>query len=239
MLIAGAGGFGEALVAGFADAGATTFVIDRDKERLEQLEKRHDSDAIWTSVVDISTRAACEGAVDEAVAAMGGIDVLVHAVGVNQRVAVDDLVDDDWEQILTVNTASCLWLGRAVGRRMRENRQGRIVFFSSVSGLLAHPNHGAYAASKGALNQLLKVMAVEWASYGIGVNAVAPGYALTPLTVAYCAVPGHTERLLDRIPMGRLCAAEDVVGPVLMLASPRCTYVTGQILYVDGGRILD
>jgi gluconate 5-dehydrogenase len=237
VLIAGAGGFGQALVRAFGAAGCRLFVVDQDKDRLAELPP--DPRRVTTEVADLSEQASCESVVSQAVEAMGGIDVLVHAVGINRRVPVEEITADDWHDIMTVNAASCLWLGRAAGRHMRERGDGRMVFISSVSGLLAHPKHGAYAASKGALNQLLKVMAVEWAPYGVGVNAVAPGYTLTPLTADYCAVPGRMEELLARVPMGRLGEPDDIVAPVLMLASRRSAYVTGQIVYVDGGRTLD
>lgn len=237
VLIAGAGGFGRALAAAFTAAGGELFVVDQDKERFADLPV--EPDRIRTEVADLSDQAACETVVAQAVAAMGGLDVLVHAVGINRRVPIEEITAEDWHDIMAVNTASALWLGRAAGRHMRGQGAGRMVFISSVSGLLAHPKHGAYAASKGALNQLLKVMAVEWAPYNVGVNAVAPGYTITPLTADYCAVPGRMEELLERVPMGRLGQPEDIVAPVLMFASPRSAYVTGQILYVDGGRILD
>ena len=114
-----------------------------------------------------------------------------------------------------------------------------MVFISSVSGSLAHHAHGAYAASKGALNQLVRVMATEWAGVGIGVNAVAPGYAVTPMTEAYCSSPGQMQHLLARIPAGRLAVPEDVASAALFLTSPRSSYITGHVLYVDGGRTLD
>jgi NAD(P)-dependent dehydrogenase (short-subunit alcohol dehydrogenase family) len=172
------------------------------------------------------------------VAILGRIDVFVHAAGINKRVSVEDSSDDDWDRIMAINTSSCFWLGRRIGTHMRAEGGGRIVFFSSVSGLLAHPDHGIYAASKGAMNQLLKVMAVEWAADGVNVNGVAPAYAITPLTEEYVARPGKLEALTAPVPMGRLATPEDVVGPTLFLSSPRSAYVTGQVLYVDGGRTL-
>jgi gluconate 5-dehydrogenase len=236
VLLAGAGGFGQALAGAFAAAGCRLFVVDQDKERLADLPP---DPRRQVEVADLSDQAVCETVVEQALETMGGVDILVHAVGINRRVPVEEITPQDWHDIMAVNTASALWLGRAAGRHMRDRGDGRMVFISSVSGLLAHPKHGAYAASKGALNQLLKVMAIEWAPYGVSVNAVAPGYTITPLTADYCAVPGRMEELLSRVPMNRLGRPEDIVAPVLMFASPRSAYVTGQILYVDGGRTLD
>jgi gluconate 5-dehydrogenase len=113
-----------------------------------------------------------------------------------------------------------------------------MVFFSSVSSQLAHRHHAPYAASKGGLDQLVRVMAREWAADGVTVNAVGPGYTETELTRAYLAKPGVREEMTGLVPAGRLGTPEDVVGAVLFLASARAAFITGQVLYVDGGRTL-
>jgi len=112
------------------------------------------------------------------------------------------------------------------------------VFMSSVSGLLAHPHHAPYAATKGGLNQLLRVMAREWAPRGVTVNAVAPGYIETELTQAYLAKDGVRDGLTSLVPAGRLGQPQEIADAVTFLASDRAAFVTGQVLYVDGGRVL-
>ncbi len=136
---------------------------------------------------------------------------------------------------MQVNLQNCFWLGQIVVEGMKKLGREKMVFFSSVSRVLAHPHHGAYAASKGAMNQLMKVRAVDWANKGICVNAVGPGYAETPLTQKYLGLPGKKEELIEKVPMGRLAIPQDIVGPVLFLISPRSDYVTGQVLLVDRG----
>jgi gluconate 5-dehydrogenase len=237
-LVVGAGGFGTAIVRAFAGAGAVTLAVDSDEDRLRKIRAEFGA-SIRTAIYDVSTKDRCEAAVADAAGELGGLDLLVHAVGVNRRVAVDDITQTDWDTIMQVNAASCLWLGRCAAAIMRGNGGGRMVFISSVSGSLVHPDHGAYAASKGALNQLVRAMATEWAGQGIGVNAVAPGYALTSLTEAYCSAPGRIEELLARIPAGRLAMPEDVADATMFLSSARASYITGQVVYVDGGRTLD
>ena len=121
---------------------------------------------------------------------------------------------------------------------MCEQGGGSIVYFSSVSGLLAHKLHSPYAASKGGMNQMMRVMAAEWAIEGVRVNAIAPAYTETELTREYLSQPGVRESLERAVPSGRLGVPEDMVGPALFLASHRSDYVTGHVLYVDGGRTL-
>ena len=121
---------------------------------------------------------------------------------------------------------------------MCEQGYGRMVFISSVSGRMAHAHHAPYAASKAGLDQLAKVMAREWAPSGVTVNTIAPGYLETDLTRTYLQKPGMLESMVDLVPAGRLGTVDDLTGPALFLASRQSSFVTGQVLYVDGGRIL-
>ena len=163
--------------------------------------------------------------------------MLVHAAGINRRKPIEQYSDDEWRDIIDVNLSSAFYTARAVLPAMRAQGHGRVVFFSSVAGLMGHRNHGPYAATKGAINQLTKVMAHEYAADGVTVNAVAPGYMETNLTTAYLdAHPAERERLLTLIPAGRFGQLDEVVGPVLFLASRQASFVTGHILYIDGGR---
>lgn len=234
-LVVGAGGFGTACTRELLRVGARVYLADRDVAQLDAVGQPGLETGVW----DVVDTGAAEGMVADAVQRLGGIDLLVHAVGVNDRRSVLETDAEDWQRVLDVNLTSAFTLGRAAGRRMVEQGFGRIVLFSSVSGLLAHPHHAAYAASKGGMNQLAKVMAVEWADRGVTVNAVAPGYTASALTEAYLARPGVLEGMVAKVPAGRLGTLDDVVGPVLFLCSSRASFMTGQVLYVDGGRTLD
>jgi gluconate 5-dehydrogenase len=233
VLVAGAGGIGAACAAAFRDAGAQVAVADVSPERLAALDE-----SLTALTEDLSTTDGCERAVTETVRRLGGLDVLVHAVGTNHRVPVLDVDDDVWQRIIDVNLSSAFRLGRAAGRVMVEAGHGRQVYCSSVSGLLAHPDHAPYAASKGGLDQLVRVMAREWAGSGVTVNAIAPGYTETDLTRAHLERRGVREHYTSLVPAGRLGGVEDLTGPVLFLASEQAAFVTGHIMYVDGGRTL-
>lgn len=236
VLVVGAGGIGTNLVGGFVSAGASVVVVDREQARLDQVTAELPSvRAIQADLLEAGTGARV---VAQAIELLNGLDVLVHCVGMNDRRPILDFAEGEWENILRTNLSTAFSVAQAAGRHMVAQGCGRIIVFSSVSGLLAHKNHGPYAASKGGLNQMMRVMAAEWAKSGVTVNAVAPGYIETPLTADYLAKPGVREDLVSLVPAGRLGIPSEVVGPVLFLASGHSDFITGQILYIDGGRTL-
>ena len=233
VLVAGAGGIGSACIKEFAAVEASVLAVDHDDSRLAAL-----GQGVATERLDLTSTEGCEAAVTAAQKRFGGLDVLVHSIGVNHRVPILETADEDWNRILELNLTSAFRLGRAAGRVMVEAGFGRQIYCSSVSGILAHPDHGPYAASKGGINQLVRVMAREWASCGVTVNAIAPGYVDTELTKAHLDRPGVREHYTSMVPAGRLGTVNDLTGPVLYLASRQAAFVTGHVLYVDGGRTL-
>jgi NAD(P)-dependent dehydrogenase (short-subunit alcohol dehydrogenase family) len=239
-LVAGAGGLGGASALALAAQGVRVLLVDVDTEHLDRVQSQAKDQGLDVQVMQADLLGAdrCREVAAEAGRRLDGLDIFVHAVGRNIRRPVLELDDEDWEQILTLNLSTAHWLGQAVGRMMCAKGYGRVIFLSSVSGALAHADHAPYAASKGGLNQLLRVMAREWAPRNVTVNGVAPGYVETELTSGYLAKDGVRTALTSLVPAERLGHPEEVADAVTFLASDRAAFVTGHILYVDGGRVL-
>jgi NAD(P)-dependent dehydrogenase (short-subunit alcohol dehydrogenase family) len=236
-LVIGAGGLGGAGAVSLAAQGARVAVADVSEQNLENV-ARASSGRIETIKCDLRDPQACRDVVDEAAARVGVPQVFLHAIGRNVRRPVLDLTDADWQQLVELNLSTAYWLGQHVGRLMVGAGYGRMVFVSSVSGLLAHANHAPYAATKGGLNQLVRVMAREWAGDGVTVNAVAPGYIETDLTKDHLDKDGNRAALEKLVPAQRLGVPAEVADAITFLASDRAGFITGQVLYVDGGRVL-
>jgi NAD(P)-dependent dehydrogenase (short-subunit alcohol dehydrogenase family) len=237
VLVVGAGGIGAECAKGYVAAGARVVLVDRDQARLDAMK----ADPAFTGDIlaaDLTQPGAGANVVAQAVELLGGLDVLLHCVGVNDRRPVLDFTEDEWERVMQINLFTAFAVTQAGGRHMVAQGSGRIVVLSSVSGLLAHKLHAPYAASKGGLNQMMRVMAHEWASSGVTVNALAPGYIETSLTSDYLKKPGVREDLERLVPAGRLGLPQDIVGPALFLSSRHANFITGHIMYVDGGRTL-
>ncbi len=233
VVAGGAGTIGSALVTGFADAGANVAVIDLDVSNV-------DSRVVSaTAQADLGDPDAARDSLHSVREQLGGLDGLVHCVGINDRKPIENYTSSEWDRIVSVNLTSAFHVAVHAAVVMREQRRGRIVFFSSVAGRSGHKLHGPYAATKGAINQLMRVIAHEYAVHGVTANAVAPGYMDTELTRRYLTDnPEKRQDLIELIPAGRFGTLQEVVDPVLFLCSPRASFITGQVLYIDGGRTI-
>jgi NAD(P)-dependent dehydrogenase (short-subunit alcohol dehydrogenase family) len=238
-IVVGAGGLGSAISAGFAAHGAAVAVADIDGARAEAL-GRELAQAHGVAVAGLAVDVTDEGSVRDMVAAavgeLGGADIIVNAAGATVRTRAEDLAPADWRRILEINATGTFLCCQAAAAHMAQAGGGAIVNLSSVRGRYgATFGQAEYSASKGAVDSLTRSLAAQWAGFGIRVNAVAPTFVETDLTRSVLADEKFAAGLRASIPMGRWAETDDVVGPVLFFASPAARFVTGQILYVDGG----
>jgi NAD(P)-dependent dehydrogenase (short-subunit alcohol dehydrogenase family) len=243
-LITGAtGALGSAAARALAAAGARLTLTAAGADALEQLgAELRDSGADVELVARRPDSAGdAEAMAQAAVRAHGRIDLLVTAAGMNKVAMIDELDPDDWQSVMDANVRGSWLACRAAGRRMVEQGEGgRVVLVSSTRGKLGHPaGYSAYCPSKAAVDGLTRTLACEWGAHGITVNAIAPTVFRSDLTAWMYAEEGRgkavREAMLARIPLGRLGEPEDFVGPLLFLLSPASAFVTGQVIYVDGG----
>lgn len=227
-------GIGAATARRLAAAGATVVLAARRLDRLEQLAAEIGAQAMPLAI-DLAHADAAQALLDGALARHGRIDILVNNAGLGANHDALDVTEADWDQMMDVNLRGLFFLTQAVARGMVARRYGRIVHLSSQAGLVGIRRHAVYSASKGGVGMLTKVLALEWAPFGVTVNAVAPTFVRTPGTAARLDDPAFAADVLARIPVGRFGTTADVAGAVIYLASPAAGLVTGVTLPVDGG----
>jgi gluconate 5-dehydrogenase len=238
VVTGGAGGIGRALAMGLADAGANVVVASRGLPGLEAVAKEirgkgKKSLAISTDVTDARS---VEAMVARTIEVFPQIDILVNAAGLAIRKPADTFPIDEWQRVMDVNTRGTFLCCQAAGKVMIKQRKGKIVNISSVRGRYGLPvGYAAYCASKGAVDTLTRTLACEWAKHNVLVNAIAPTVVETELTKELLADAEYAKTLKARIPMGRWALTDDIVGPCVFFASDASNFVTGQILYIDGG----
>jgi gluconate 5-dehydrogenase len=230
-------GIGFALAKGLAAAGATIVLNGRDLEKLERAtDTLRDQGVIATTLgFDVTSHANVRSAIDRFETNVGPIDILVNNAGMQHRAPLEEFPEDAFERLLQTNIASVFHVGQAVARHMITRKAGKIINVASVQTALARPGIAPYTATKGAVGNLTKGMATDWAKYGLQCNALAPGYFDTPLNAALVADPTFTAWLEKRTPAGRWGNVEELVGACIFLASAASNFVNGHILYVDGG----
>jgi NAD(P)-dependent dehydrogenase (short-subunit alcohol dehydrogenase family) len=230
-------GIGRDLVLALAHAGAKVVAAARSLEEAEAIaqEARESGGSAEAVELDLTDRGSIDRAVEHAVRASGRLDILVNNAGLGTNHDALDATEEEWDELFAVNVRGLFFACQSAGRHMVERRYGRIVNLSSQAGLVGIPRHAAYSASKGAVIALTKVLALEWAPFGVTVNSVAPTFIRTPGTAERLDQPEFLADVLGRIPVGRVGTTTDVAGAVIYLASPASSLVTGTVLVVDGG----
>ena len=230
-------GIGFALARGLAGAGAEIILNGRDETKLETARQELGDDVatVHSLMFDATDHEAVRRAVDCFEAEVGTIDILINNAGMQHRTELHNFPPDAFERLLQTNIASVFHVGQAVARHMIARKGGKIINIASVQTALARPGIAPYTATKGAVGNLTKGMATDWAQYGLNCNAIAPGYFDTPLNAALVADPDFSKWLAKRTPAGRWGAVEELVGAAVFLSSDAASFVNGHILYVDGG----
>jgi NAD(P)-dependent dehydrogenase (short-subunit alcohol dehydrogenase family) len=237
VVIGGTSGIGRAIAHGLAEAGADVIPTSRRVDQVEaaasEIEER--GRRTLRVVSDVSNRASLEKLLDSSVEAFGKVDILVNSAGRTKRAPTVDLSEHDWDEILDTNLTGTLRACQVFGRHMLERGYGRIINIASIASFVALQEVAAYCASKAAVASLTKSLAIEWAAHGVCVNAIAPGVFPTELNRKLLDETERGREFLLRTPMKRFGKVEELAGAAIFLASDSASFVTGEVLVVDGG----
>ena len=230
-------GLGFAIAKGLAQAGATVVLNARKQAEVERAAEKLRGEGFKAAITvfDVTDRAAVREAVNATVAEHGAIDILFNNAGIQRRGPMADFASADWDAVIATNLSAPFLVSQAVLPSMMERKRGKIVHIASLTSELARPNIVPYTAAKGGVRQLTRGMAVELAPHNIPVNAIAPGYFATEMNTALLADAQFTAWVNKRTPAGRWGDPAEIAGLAVFFASPASDYVTGQILFIDGG----
>jgi NAD(P)-dependent dehydrogenase (short-subunit alcohol dehydrogenase family) len=241
IITGGGSGIGRRTALAFAEYGAKSIIADIDQKAayLVASEINAKGGKAIAHRVDVTQPGEVQGMVNVAVDSFGRIDILFNNAGISIRGPAESFFLEDWNQVIAVNLTGMFICAQTVGKVMIKQKGGKIINTASVSAKLGHPGNVAYAAAKHGVVGMTRVMAVEWAKYGVSVNCIGPGVIKTPLTMKALEDPKKYQELVSKVPMGRLGEPEDLIGAIIFLASQASNYVTGQTIYIEGGRMSD
>ena len=231
-------GLGKAIAQGFAERGAKVLISSWDREELENAKREFESNSLTVEsvVLDVRNQADCQRFVSTALERHGMLDIMICNAGTDIIKPAEQYAEQEWDKILDINLRGYYFCAQFAAQYMLSVGRGSIIMTSSIAGSAGIPGLAPYAASKGGINQLVHTMAVEWAQRGVRVNAVAPGYIENIMAdVKFDAEDLYQKRVVTFTPMGRRGTVDEFLGAYLFLASDASSYVTGEILYVDGG----
>lgn len=240
VVIGGAGGIGEIMAQGLAGQGAKIAVASRNIQKLEAVAKKIQAETKSETAafeVDITKKESVDQLADKVVSRFGTVDILVNSQGANVKRPAVGFPEADWDLMFDVNVKGTMLACSSFGKIMVEKKSGKVINISSVRGVRATlwgGNEG-YCATKGAVDQITRALASEWAPYNINVNAIGPLLIKTPLAAATFSNPEKLKTYVANVPMKRIGEPQDIVGVCIFLASPASDFVTGQIIYLDGG----
>jgi len=238
-IIAGGGGdIGKSISAGLAAFGATVVVCGRGGAKAETVAEDINTSGgkAWGAELDILDIGRVQEFVPEVVSRYGGVDLLVNCVGMQIEAPAEEYKEEDWDQIFSVNLKAAFFLSQAVAKEQIPRTGGKHIHISSVRSQLGiHRGFIGYCASKGGMNLMIKQLATEWAKHNICVNGIAPTFTRTELVKPYLDDPDFYNPLVARIPLGRIAETIDLAGLAIYLSAPAADFITGQIIYADGG----
>jgi gluconate 5-dehydrogenase len=237
LITGSSGGIGLALAEGLAKAGASVVLNGRDVGRVAAAAAPLKAQGLDVAEMafDVTDSKAVEAAVTRIEAEIGPIDILINNAGIQRRMTLEDFPDETWSELMRTNLDSVFYVAKAVAKRMIPRKQGSMINICSVQSELGRPTIAPYTASKGAVKMLTKGMAIDWGKHGIRVNGLGPGYFATELNKALVADEKFSGWLCDRTPLGRWGQVDELVGAAVFLASDASSFVSGHVLYVDGG----
>lgn len=237
VVIGGTSGIGRAIAHGLAEAGANVVCSSRRAEQVEttarEIEKIGRKTLRITS--DVSDKDSLQNLLDECVKEFGKVDIMVNSAGRTKRAPTLDFAENDWNDIIETNLTGTLRACQVFGKHFLEKKYGRIINIASLSTFVSLFEVAAYSASKAAVASLTKSLAIEWAKHGVNVNAIAPGVFKTDLNRELLESTERGKEFQTRTPMGRFGQVEELAGAAIFLASDAASFVTGEVLVVDGG----
>lgn len=238
VVVGGAGGIGEACSLALSRQGATVVVASRNQQRIEEAAAKIKAETNGQAAamqVDATDKASIEALVQKALDAYGKVDILVNTQGMNKKGPAEEFPAEDWDHLFQVNVKGVMLCCQAFGKAMIAQKKGKIINMSSVRGIRGTGGgNTAYGATKGAVDMITRMLAAEWAPHNINVNALAPSLVLTE-TIKKAVAPDRLEMLASSSLFKRLGTPEEMSGACVFLAAPASDFMTGQILYVDGG----